>query len=133
MPGRALGVATSQSCGESPALFYVATTVTQYLFIATIPVICTGFVVRIRVGSTSGTVTLVKCPSGTAPASGTALSLAVDISATPTADTTINVPLIVGNNNANVTLNAGDALGLVFAGTMTSGIGIAQVFIEPVT
>ena len=133
MPGRALGVATGQSCGESPALFYTATTVTQYLFIATIPVIITGFTVRIRVGSTSGTVQLVKCPSGTAPASGTAMTAAVDISTTPTADTTIVVPLIQGNNSVNVNLNAGDALGLVFAGTMTSGVGMVQAFVEPLT
>ena len=133
MPGRALGVATSQSCGETISLPYVATTVSQHIFIATIPCILTSISYRIRVGSSSGTATVVKCASGTAPASGTAITAALDISTTPTADTTLTAALIAGNNNANVMLNAGDSIAVVFAGSMTSGVGLVQVFIEPQT
>ncbi len=133
MPGRTLGVATSQSAGESPALFYIATTVTQHFFVATIPVVITGFIWRIRVASTSGTATLVRCPSGTPPASGTALTAALDLSGTPAADTTFTAALIPGPNNTNLNLNPGDSLAIVFAGTMTSGVGMLQAFIEPLT
>jgi len=133
MPGRTLGVATSQSAGESPALPYIATTVTQHFFVATIPVVITGFIWRIRVASTSGTATLVKCPSGTAPASGTSLTAALDLSGTPAADTTFTAALITGPNNTNLNLNPGDSLAIVFGGTMTSGVGLFQAFIEPLT
>ena len=133
MPGRALGVATSQSCGETIGFPYVATTVTQAVFIATIPCIVTGVSYRIRVASTSGTATFYKAPSGTAAASGTAITAALDLGSTPTADTTYTATLIPGNNNVNVNLNAGDSIAVVFAGTMTSGVGLLQIFIEPQT
>lgn len=130
MPGRTLGVATSQSCGESPALFYVATTVTQAAFIATIQCVVTSIVYRIRVASTSGTATVYKAPSGTAAASGTAMTASIDLSATPAADTTINVPLI---NGPGLSLMPGDSIAVVIGGTMTNGIGMLQFFVEPLT
>jgi hypothetical protein len=130
MPGRILGVAQSQSCGETIGVLYIATTVTQALFIATIPCFLTAVALRIRVGSTSGTATLYKAPSGTAAASGTALTASIDLSTTPTADTTINVPLIQGPGLA---LNPGDSIAVVIGGTMTSGVGLLQLFIEPQT
>jgi pyruvate/oxaloacetate carboxyltransferase len=131
MPGRALGVATSQSCGETLGFPYVSTSVSQHVFIATIACVITSVAYRIRVASTSGTVTVVKCASGTAPASGTAITAALDLGSTPTADTTFTPALIPGNNNVNVNLNAGDSIALVFAGTLTSGVGLMQVFVEP--
>ena len=133
MPGRALGVMTSQSCGETLQLLYIATTVSQHLFIATIPCILTAVTYRIRVGSSSGTFQIVKCPTGTAPANGTVITSAIDISATPTADTTLTAALTVGNNSSNVTLNTGDSLAVVIGGTMTSGVGLIQLFVEPVS
>jgi hypothetical protein len=133
MPGRILGVATAQSSGETIQFTYTSSSVSQTIFIATIPVFLTAVALRIRVGSTSGTVQVVKVPSGTAPASGTAITSALDISTTPTADTTITATLTQGVNNINTTLAPGDGLALVFAGTLTSGVGLVQLFIEPQT
>lgn len=131
--GRTLGVATSSDCGESPSLAYVATTVTQVFFIATVPSVVTSLSYRTRVGSTSGTAVFFKAPSGTAVGSGTAISGTVDLSATPAADTVFNIPLLqtaVGSN-PGVLLQPGDSIGVVIAGTMTNGIGLLQAFIEP--
>ena len=131
MTGRALGVATSTSIGESVQFPYIATSVSQTIYIAPQAMFLTQVSYRIRVGSTSGTVQVVKCLSGVAPASGTAITSALDISTVPTADTTINATLTQGNNNINTTLNAGDCLALVFGGTLTSGVGLVQLFLEP--
>lgn len=126
--GRTLGGATSQDCGESPSIIYVAATVTQAFFIATIPTIIAGIVLRIRVGSTSGTAQIFKAPSGTAIGSGTAITASIDLSATPPADTAINVPLVSG---PGLLLQPGDSIGVVIGGTMTNGVGIIQAFVEP--
>ena len=130
---RSLGAATSQDCGESPALPYVATTVTQVFFIATVPAIVTALSYRIRVGSTSGTAVFYKVPSGTAVGSGTAISGTVDLSATPAADTVLNIPLLQSavGLNAGVLLQPGDSIGVVIGGTMTNGVGLLQAFVEP--
>jgi uncharacterized membrane protein len=128
MPGRVLGAMTSQSCGETIGFPYIATTVTQAVFVATIQCVVTSIVLRIRVGSTSGTATFYKAPSGTAAASGTAITGSIDLSTTPAADTTIVVPLLAG---PGLTFNPGDSIAVVIAGTMTSGVGLLQVFLEP--
>jgi hypothetical protein len=130
---RTLGVASFSDCGESPALMYTATTVTQVFFIATVPSFVTQLTYRMRVGSTSGTAVFYRVPSGTAVGSGVAISGTVDLSATPAADTTFNIPLLstpVGNQ-PGVLLNPGDSIGIVIAGTMTNGVGILQAFVEP--
>jgi hypothetical protein len=131
--GRQLGVASSQSCGETVNFTYVASSVSQHVYIASIPCIITQAAYRTRVGSTSGTVQITKCIAATAPANGVVLCTAQDISATPAVDTTFNITLLPGNNNGNVTLNPGDAIALVFAGTLTSGVGMVQFFVEPLT
>lgn len=133
MPGRSLGVATSQSCGETISFPYVATSVSQHIFIATINCIVTSIAYRIRVASTSGTATFTNCHTGSAPASGSALTASIDLGSTPTADTTYYPPLIYGQNNNNVLLAPGDSIAIVFGGTMTSGVGLLQLFIEPLT
>ena len=88
---------------------------------------------RTRVGSTSGTAVLYKVPSGTAVGSGTAISGTVDLSATPAADTTFNIPILQAavGSNPGVLMNPGDAIGVVIGGTMTSGVGFIQIFVEP--
>jgi hypothetical protein len=131
MAGRALGVATSTSIGESVQFAYIATSVSQTVYIAPQPMFLTQVSYRIRVGSSSGTVQVVKCLAGVAPASGTTITSALDISATPTADTTLNATLTPGNNGINLSLNTGDAIALVFGGTLTSGVGLVQLFFEP--
>lgn len=130
---RTLGVATGSDCGESPALPYVATTVTQVFFIANVQSIVASLQYRIRVASTSGTAVFYKVPSGTAVGSGTAISGTVDLSGTPAADTVIQIPLLQSavGNNPGVLLAPGDAIGVVIAGTMTNGVGLLQAFVEP--
>jgi len=130
---RILGTPSYADCGESPALAYVATTVTQVFFIATVPVIVTQLTYRTRVGSTSGTAVFYKVPSGTAVGSGTAISGTVDLSATPAADTVFNIPMLSSSvgTNPGVLMNPGDSLGVVIGGTMTNGVGILQAFVEP--
>ena len=130
MPGRALGVATSQSVGEAITILYVATTVTQAVFIAVQPCVVTSISKRTRVASTSGTATFYKARTGVAAASGTALTGAVDLGATPTVDTTYTETLIQG---PGLTLAPGDSIAMVIAGDMTSGVGLLQVFVEPLT
>jgi hypothetical protein len=133
--GRFLGATTSSDAGESPSFAYVATTVTQVFFIATVQCYVTTLTYRTRVGSTSGTAVFFKVPSGTAVGSGTAMSGTVDLSATPAADTTFNIPILqtATGLNPGVLLNPGDAIGVVIAGTMTNGIGLLQAFVEPVS
>lgn len=128
MSGRTLGVMTSQSAGETVQIPYIATTVTQTVYIASIPVFLTSLVYRIRVASTSGTATFYKTTSGTAAASGTAVTGAVDLGATPAVDTTLTVTLL---QNAGLTLNPGDGIAMVIGGTMTNGVGMLQLFFEP--
>ena len=131
---RVLGVPSFSECGESPGLPYVATTVTQVFFIATVPVYVTQLTYRIRIASTSGTATFYKVPSGTAVGSGTAISGSTDLGSTPAADTTLDIPLLSAavGNGPGVRLAAGDAIGVVIAGTMTNGVGLLQAFVEPV-
>lgn len=132
---RAIGVPSSADCGESPSLAYVATTVTQVFFIANIQSYVTVLSYRIRVASTSGTAVFYKVPSGTAVGSGTAISGTVDLSATPAADTVLNIPLLatVVGTAPGVRLAPGDSIGVVLGGTMTNGVGLLQAFVEPVT
>ena len=130
---RTIGTPQYSDCGESPSLMYVATTVTQVMFIATVPVYVTQMYYRIRVASTSGTATFYKVPSGTAVGSGTAISASTDLGSTPAADTVLNIPLLsaVVGNAPGVLLNPGESLGVVIGGTMTNGVGLLQAFVEP--
>ena len=132
---RQVGIPSASDCGESPSLPYVATTVTQVFFIATMACFVTALAYRIRVASTSGTATFYKVPSGTAVGSGTAISGSTDLGSTPAADTVFNIPLLQAavGNGPGVRLNPGDSIGVVFGGTMTSGVGFVQAFVEPTT
>jgi hypothetical protein len=129
MAGRVLGSATSQSVGESLTFYYVSSTVTQAIYLCTYSgIVVTDCRYRIRVASSSGFAQFFKAPSGIAIASGTAITNTIDLGSTPTADTTIIVPLLAG---AGLTLAPGDSIGVVFTGTMTSGVGLLQVYVEP--
>src|ERR1700690_136539 len=132
---RQIGEPSTSDCGESPSLLYVATTVTQVFYLATVPGYVTALAYRIRVASTSGTAVFYKVPSGTAVGSGTAISGTVDLSATPAADTTFNIPILQAAIGANpgVRMAPGDAIGVVIGGTMTNGVGFLQAFVEPTT
>lgn len=79
--------------------------------------------------SSSGTWTVEKTPSGTAPGSGTAL-LTGAVALSGTANTTVAGTLIA--TQASLTLAAGDALSIVIAGTMTNLVGgMATIGIAP--
>jgi hypothetical protein len=74
-------------------------------------------VARYNTASTSGTVTVHKVPSGTAPDSGTAL-LSSTISTAATADT--NYSGTLSSTKSTLELAAGDSLQLVDSGTLTN-------------
>lgn len=76
-----------------------------------------GVSVVFGTASTSGTLMVEKTPSGTAVGSGTNL-LTGTISLAGTANTTLNGTLV--SNPNTLTLNAGDRISIVLAGTLTS-------------
>lgn len=77
----------------------------------------TGIVIRFGTASASGTVDVRKAASGTAFASGTSL-LSAPASTAGTINTNLTATLT--GTAANLNLNAGDSLGLVSGGTLTS-------------
>jgi hypothetical protein len=79
-------------------------------------------VVRYNTASSSGTVTVHKVPSGTAPDSGTAL-LSSTISTSATADT--NYSGTLSTTKSTLELAAGDSLQLVDSGTLTSLVDLS--------
>lgn len=82
---------------------------------------------RFRIGSTSGTYRVFKAPSGTAPASGTAMQAATaDISTGATADTD-RTPALASGIGAK-RLQKGDSLCVVFAGDATGLRGLEITF-----
>ena len=133
MPGRILGAATSASCAETATLDYVATSVTQPIYIAVNPGIVTWLGGRQRVNGGAGAqVTFVKCASGVAPANGVALHTGIfDASTGGTADA--NQVLTLSTNQAALTLAPGDCVMAVFAGTLTAAVGLIQCVVEPLT
>lgn len=131
MGGRVLGAATSQSCGDTVTLPYIATSVTQPVFIATYPCVVTGIQGRQRVNGGSGAqITFAKSGSGVTAANGVLLHTGIfDASTGGTADA--NQVLTLTTNSAALTMAPGDAIMAIFAGTLTAAVGMVQVFIEP--
>jgi hypothetical protein len=133
MGGRNLGVATSQSCAEIVTLDYIATSVTQPMFVAAFPCICTGLTGRQRVNGGSGAqITFYKCASGVAAANGVLLHSGIfDASTGGTADA--NQFLTLVTDQTKLTFAPGDALMCLIAGTMTAAVGMVQGVFEPLT
>jgi len=131
MGGRVLGAATSQSVAECVTFPYIATTVTQALYIATYPCIVTGIQGRQRVNGGSGAqITFYKAPNKVAAASGSLLHSGIfDASTGGTADA--NQVLTLVSDQSVLTLAPGDSVSAVIGGTMTSAVGMVQLFIEP--
>lgn len=94
-----------------------ASSVDENVFIPDGPYKVVKFTARYAAGSTSGTVTLKKCTTGVAPASGTSISSAVSLSGT--ANTTYTGTLTDGACG----LTSDDVLVLDFSGTMTNLAG----------
>lgn len=97
-----------------------ATDATRTVFVAPYP--CKVIAVKEvhSTASSSGTLTLEKCTGTVAPGSGTVL-LTATMSLSDTANTVVS-GIVVGTQ-ADITLAAGDRLGVKIAGTLTSLAG----------
>ena len=89
----------------------------QVLLIAPFELDVVSIQARHKTASTSGTADLVKASSGTALSAGTTL-LSATMSNSGTADTNVDGSLLTTIGGKRVT--KGQALGLVFAGTLTN-------------
>jgi len=128
---RNMGVSNATRASKFITVPYIASLVTQKVFVAPFPCIVTGIVGVPRVAGSGGacTVQFWKAASGVAVASGTLLhSGTYDL--VGTAD--INQDLtLVGSQTAR-TLAAGDSIGYVLTGTATSAVGAITITLEPV-
>jgi len=89
----------------------------QVLLIAPFDMKVVSIKARHRVASTSGTLDLVRAASGVAVSAGTSL-LTATMANGGTADTNVEGSLKTGI--ADLHVNKGEALGLLFAGTLTN-------------
>ncbi len=128
----ALGASNSTSCAKEICLQYIATLVTQAIFVAPWPCIVTHIVGRPRVAGSDGsavTLSFYKAADGVAVASGTLLhSGTYDMKGT--ADT--NQELTLVSDRDSLTLAAGDSIGYALTGTATAAVGTVTVTVEPV-
>lgn len=111
-------------------LSWVAASTDAPAFVATRAYRVHSIIARPLVAGTDGgavTAVVKKAPSGTAIASGTAVNSGT-INLKGTADTNQTIT-VATNGTAN--LDAGDALGLDFTGTLTSAIGFVTVMLAP--
>ena len=111
---------------------YIATVVTNAIFTASRAYRVKSIIGRPRVIGSDGsavTFSFYKAPSGTAIGSGTVLHTG-SYNLKGTADT--NQTLTLSTTVTDVTLAAGDSIGLVLTGTATSAIGEVTVTLVPV-
>lgn len=130
MTGRVFGAATAQACSEFIQLNYIATLVTQKIWVAPYPCVVTDIRGATRVAGSGGacSIQFFKAASAVAVGSGTLLhSGTFDL--VGTADT--NQVLTLVNNPASLQLAAGDAIGYVLTGTATSAVGTVGITVEP--
>lgn len=108
---------------------FTATDATRRVFIATRPMRIKAVSSEFTTASSSGTWTVEKTPSGTAPGSGTVLLSAV-IALSGTANTPANGTVL--STIATITLAAGDSISIVVAGTMTNLVGgVGTIMMTP--
>lgn len=110
---------------------YLATSVSKRFFVANRKYRVKAANLTITVaGTDSGAVTadIYKVPSGTAIASGTSI-LSGTVSLKGTADT--NNVLTLTTTTSVLDMDKGDALAVVFSGTMTAATGVASVSLTP--
>jgi hypothetical protein len=136
--GRILGATNATWVGEVVSVPYVATTVTQTVFIATFPMQVVDIRGRIRVVSAGACrISFYKVPSGTAVGSGTLLHAADSLaggafdltSGTVAVDT--NQLITLTTTQSALQLAPGDGIGLLFTGTQTNAVGMVQITLEP--
>lgn len=110
---------------------YIATSVDKTSFIAQRPYRVKGIVGRPTViGSDGGAVTAVvkKAPSATAITGGTALhSGNYDLKGTAATNQT----LVLSTTSSDLSIAAGDAIGVDFTGTLTAATGTISVLLAP--
>lgn len=110
-----------------------ASSVSKTFFVANRSYVVRGAKARVEVAGTDGsavTATLVKVPSGTAVASGTTLLTgSTSINLKGTAATKQDLTLT--STAATLRLSPGDALGIVFTGTLTAATGLATLKLSP--
>ena len=127
-----LGTANSTSCAKSIDVNYIATLVTQSVFVAPWPCVVTHILGKPQVAGTNGSavsLSFYKCADGVAPASGTILhSGSFNLKGT----IYTNQELTLVGNQDTLTLNTGDAIAYVLTGTATSAVGNIQIFVEPI-
>jgi hypothetical protein len=76
-------------------------------------------------GGAGATVTVKKCSGTTAPASGTAISSAMDLNATA-----LNTVTAATLTQSATYLNAGDRLAIDVGGTLTALVGMLEITLE---
>jgi hypothetical protein len=128
--GRSLGAVDSSYCQNSFPINYIATLVTQPVFVAMRRSVVVDIRGRVIVAGTGGacTISFYKAPSGTALASGTLLHTG-SYNLVGTVDA--NQVMTLAANLDSLTLNVGDCVGYVLTGTATSAVGSVTVTIEP--
>jgi hypothetical protein len=129
--GRMLGSVDSAMCQQNINLEYIATLVTQKVWVAPRPCVVVDIRGATRVAGSGGacSIQFFKAASGVAVGSGTLLH-AGTFDLVGTADT--NQVLTLVPDNAKLTLAAGDSIGYVLTGTATSAVGCVCVTVEPV-
>lgn len=129
--GRSLGSVDSSMCQQNINFDYLATLVTQKIFVANrvSRVVDIRGVPRVAGSGGACSVQFFKAASGVAVGSGTLLHGGT-YDLTGTADTNQTLTLVTDVNA--LTLQPGDAVGYVLTGTPTSAVGTFAVCIEPV-
>ena len=130
MGSRSLGVADSSDAQKYVIVNYIATLVTQKVFVAPRKLIVVSIMGATRVAGSGGACSIQfwKAASAVAVGSGTLLH-AGTFDLVGTADT--NQSLVLVSSPATV-LNPGDSLGYVLTGTATSAVGSVTITLEPI-
>lgn len=128
--GRMLGAANATSSSKFIQIPYIASLVTQKVFVAPIALRVTGIQGVTRVAGSGGACTLsfYKAADAIAVGSGTLLHDGT-FNIVGTADT--NQYLTLVTNVDSLTLYPGDSLGYVLSGTATSAVGVVIITVEP--
>jgi hypothetical protein len=139
MSDRIMGSPMARWMSETVTVSYVATSVTQTIYIAPQKMTVIQIIGRIRVVSSGACrFSFYKVPSGVAVGSGTLLHAAdslaggaFDLTAgTVAADNNQVIPL-VSNSSGVLDLQPGDGIGILITGTQTNSVGVVQITLEP--
>lgn len=131
--GRALGVADSQALCQYIVEPYIATLVTQKIWVSPGAYRVSSIVVCPRVSGNNGsavTLAFYKSASAIAVGSGTILHYSTaDLKGTADTNQTL---ILVPNGTGVLDLVAGDSLGYVLTGTATAAVGVIVITVSPI-